>query len=65
MSYRDACQSYGFHPSICISQGVQLHLQLAGLRAVENALVEGSFDILFHEEGQLQGQSYPSVVQSR
>ncbi len=65
MSDRNTGQSYRFHPPICICQSIQLHLHLAGLRAVEYALVEELFDILFHKEGQLQGESYASVIQSR
>lgn len=64
MGNRDASKSYGLHPPICICQGIQLHLHLAGLRPVKHAFIEELFDILFHKEGQLQGQSYASIVQS-
>ena len=65
MSNRDAGQSDRLHSPIRICQSIQLHLHLAGLRPVEHALVEESLDILFHKEGQLQGQSYASAIQAR
>lgn len=65
MSNRDAGQSYRLHSPIRICQRIQLHLQLAGLRPMEHAFVKESLDILFHKEGQLQGQSYAPVIQTR
>ena len=65
MSDWDAGKSYGFHPPICISQGVQLHLHLAGLRPVKQTFIEELFDVLFYKEGQLEGKAYASIIQSR
>ena len=64
MSDWDAGESYGFHPPICICQGVQLHLHLAGLRPMKHAFVEEFLYVLLYKEGQLEGKAYASIVQS-
>ena len=65
MSDWNAGKSYGFHPPICICQGVQLQLHLAGLRPVKHAFVEELLYVLFYKEGQLEGKTYASIVQPR